>query len=223
MQLNKESLSDQISKEIKNRIINVDINQGEKIDVGRLEEEFGVSRAPIRDALQSLVDQGLVEVKPRVGYFAINLSAEEIKDISEMRKLLETFALRKSITKIPQEELKSLQARTTKLKERKDNLPHEELRSRFDETDEKLHRVLIDNSDNSLLRDFTNRIHNLISLTRHLNERIGEAIEEHERLIKAMYDRDLEEAERALKDHIENVEEELLSNHTRKSLNGGDV
>lgn len=216
MQLNKKSLSDQISQEIKNRIINVDIKQGEKIDVGRLEEEFEVSRAPIRDALQSLVDQGLVEVKPRVGYFAINLSAGEIKDISEMRKLLETFALRKSITKIPQEELETLQTRTTRLEEKKDNLTHEELRSRFDKTDEKLHRMLIENSENGLLKDFTNRIHNLISLTRHLNERIEDAIEEHERLIKALHERDLERAEAALKDHLDSVEEEIITNHTKK-------
>ena len=74
VQLNKESLAGQIRKELRKRIVNLEIKQGEKINVTELEEEFGVSRAPVREALQSLADQGLVEVKPRGGYFAVQLT-----------------------------------------------------------------------------------------------------------------------------------------------------
>ncbi|MCF7890282.1 GntR family transcriptional regulator [Candidatus Bipolaricaulota bacterium] len=212
MQLNKESLADQISKEIKNRIINVEIKQGEKIDVRKLEEEFGVSRAPVREALQRLADQGLVEVKPRVGYFAINMTSRQIKDISEMRKLLETFALRKSYSKIPNDALQELKSKTLELK--KNNLSHEELRTLFDETDEKLHRMFIDNSNNKLLKDFTERIHNLIGLTRHLNERIEAALKEHERILDSLLEEDMSQAETALREHLDNVEQEVLANYS---------
>ena len=212
MQLNKESLADQIRKELQNRIVNLEIDPGEKINVSGLVEEFGVSRAPVRDALQSLVDQGLVEVKPRVGYFAIKLTPKQIKDICEMRKLLESFALKKSIDRIPFEEMKEVRAKSLRLKEEKMN--HGTLRELFDETDEKLHRLIIEKSNNVLLKDFTGRTHNLIGITRHLNERIGEAIEEHIRIVNAILDKDLDKAKSELRNHLDNVEKEILSNHS---------
>jgi len=212
LQLNKESLADQIRKELQNRIVNLEIDPGEKINVSGLVEEFGVSRAPVRDALQSLVDQGLVEVKPRVGYFAIKLTPKQIKDICEMRKLLESFALKKSIDRIPFEEMKEVRVKSLRLKEEKMN--HGKLRELFDETDEKLHRLIIEKSNNVLLKDFTGRTHNLIGITRHLNERISEAIEEHIRIVNAILDKDLDKAKSELRNHLDNVEKEILSNHS---------
>ena len=212
MQLNKESLADQIRKELQNRIVNLEIDPGEKINVSGLVDEFGVSRAPVRDALQSLVDQGLVEVKPRVGYFAIKLTPKQIKDICEMRKLLESFALRKSINRISDDKLEDVRAKSLRLK--KEKIDHGRLRELFDETDEKLHRLIIEKSNNVLLKDFTGRTHNLIGITRHLNERIDEAIEEHISLVDAILEKDLERAEMELKNHLDNVEKEILSNHS---------
>lgn len=225
MQLNKESLADQIRKELKNRIINVEIEQGEKINVSSLEEEFGVSRAPVREALQSLVDQGLVEVKPRVGYFAIDLTPKQIKDLCELRELLEVYALKESLHNIPSSELELLKQETLELK--KNHHSQDELRRKFDNTDEKLHTAIIQNSQNEFLKSFAKRIHNLIALTRHLNERIEEAIEEHINLLRAMLDENRKKAESVLEEHLENVKKETLKrnkkvkrgNYTEDSLN----
>lgn len=215
VQLNKESLANQIRKELRKRIVNLEIKQGEKIIVTEFEEEFGVSRAPVREALRSLVDQGLVEVRPRVGYFAIQLTQKQIKDICEMRKLLETHALDKSIYQIPISRLEVIKDSSIQL--RKDHLSHQELRKRFDETDEELHTTIIEEVYNDLLKDFTERIHNLISLTRHLNERIVTAIDEHVRLIDAIMDDDLGRAKYTLREHLDNVEQEVIANHNSTS------
>lgn len=215
MQLNKKSLSDQIKSEIRDRIINVDINQGEKIDVPELEKEFDVSRAPVREALQSLVDEGLVEVKSRVGYFAVQLTSKQIRDICELRKLFEIYALKHSINRIPKEKVKKLEQETLKLKE--DNFDKDNLRTMFDRTDEELHSLIISSSDNYLLKDFTERIHNLIALTRHLNQRIDEALEEHLLIINAILNNKEEKAKKALVRHLDNVEEEVLNNKARKT------
>lgn len=212
VQLNKESLAGQIRKELRKRIVNLEIKQGKKIDVTGLEKEFGVSRAPVREALQSLADQGLVEVKPRVGYFAVKLTQKQIKDICEMRKLLEIHALTQSFYEIPTSRLEDIKGKSIELKE--DHISHRELRKRFDETDEKLHTTIIEEVDNDLLKDFTGRIHALISLTRHLNERIIAAIDEHLRFINAIMDKDLGKARSTLQDHLDNVEKEIITNHS---------
>lgn len=215
MQVNKESLADQISQELQNRIVNVEISQGEKIDVGELEREFGVSRAPVREALQSLVDQGLVEVKPRVGYFAVELTPKQIKDICELRRLLETFALEHSINEIKKVKLERLYRESLELRD--SDFSQETLRLRFDQADEEIHEMIIENSSNEFLKDFTERIHNLIALTRHLNERIEEANKEHLKLIDAILDRDLQRAKDKLKKHLDNVEVEII--HSIQSIN----
>ena len=209
MSLNKDSLSDQISRELRQRIVNVEIDQGEKINVSALEEEFKVSRAPIREALQSLVDEGLVEVKPRVGYFAVELEKKQIEDICELRKLLETFALETSIEKISEEKLIKIYSESIRL--RKGNLSKIEKRDKFDKSDEELHKLIIQNSGNIYLNNFAKRIHNLIALTRHLNERIDEAVEEHISIIKAMKNEKKKEAKALLTKHLDNVESEIIS------------
>lgn len=209
VQLNKASLAEQIYEVLKERIINLGIQPGERIDIDAIREEFEVSRAPIRDALQRLVDKGLVKVKPRVGYFAVKLTPKEIKDIYAVRKLFETYALSKSIEKIPTSKLEELREESLRLRE--DGIPYAELQARFDETDKILHQDLIlQYAENELLHDFTKRINNLIAIIRHLNERIKEAIEEHLVLIDALLKGNQDEAEEALCGHLDQVEQEIL-------------
>lgn len=210
MVVSKESLAEQIYKEVRERIVNVEIEPGEKINVSRLEKDFGVSRAPIREALNKLANQGLVVVKPRVGYFAVKLTPKRVKDICELRKLFEVYALRQSIDQISRSEIEKLMEQTIELKE--DELPSGELRERFDETDEELHKVIINQANNELLKDFTERIHYLVGLTRHLKERIQSALDEHIAILKAMRGRNSEEATKALGEHLDNVEDEILNN-----------
>lgn len=212
MQINKASLSNQIADKIRERIINVEIDQGEKINVSNLEDEFSVSRAPIREALQSLVDEGLVKVEPRVGYFAVQLSPKQVKDICELRKLLETFALTRSINEIPRSKLKELYQESLKLQ--RENIDGKALRARFDKIDEKIHSTIILNYSNEFLEDFIERIHNLIALTRHLNERIKEANNEHLKLIKKILERDEKGAKEKLQEHLDNVETEILRSYS---------
>ena len=54
--------------------------------------QLGVSRLPVREALNRLATEGLVELKPRRGYFVTSLNTDEIEDIFDMRALLESRA-----------------------------------------------------------------------------------------------------------------------------------
>jgi len=209
MTINKDNLSTQIYRLLKERITDLEIEPGQRIDVDGLEEEFGVSRAPIREALKELSEKGLVEIRPRVGYFAVKLDLERAKDVCDMRSLFECYALEEAVENISEEELKELRETTVGLMEKE--LDAEELREKFDRTDDWLHRQLIlKNAGNELLHDFSDRIHNLVALTRHLNERIGQALEEHLEIIDSLLKGDKEGAREALEEHLANVKEEIL-------------
>ena len=59
----------------------------------RLAEQFGMSRAPVREALQTLSTEGLLQTVPRVGYRVAPLGLGETLDALEVRLLLETEAV----------------------------------------------------------------------------------------------------------------------------------
>lgn len=65
------------------------LQAGRALRQEEMARQLGLSRLPIREALNRLVTEGLVELKPRRGFYVVSLNAEEIEDISEMRQMLE--------------------------------------------------------------------------------------------------------------------------------------
>jgi DNA-binding GntR family transcriptional regulator len=62
-----------------------------------LAEEFGTSRIPVREALNSLQAEGLVQIEPNRGAYVTTLSADELREIFDLRVMLETEALRRAV------------------------------------------------------------------------------------------------------------------------------
>lgn len=209
VELNKKSLADQIFAVLRERIINLEISPGEQIDVDTLTEEFEVSRAPVRDAMKALEDRGLISIKPRVGYYARKLTSRDIKELYDMRGLFELYAVGEVIDDVPKSLIEKCRKDTLEIK--KNSLSGREKRDSFDRTDEILHqKILLKNSNNSFLKDFTSRIHDLISLTRHLNKRISQSVEEHLVILDALERRDENDAKKNLKHHLSQVRQETL-------------
>jgi DNA-binding GntR family transcriptional regulator len=65
-----------------------------------LARRFGVSRLPVRDALLRLEGEGLVIVHPNRGAFVVSLSADEVREIFELRILLEGDVLERAVPRI---------------------------------------------------------------------------------------------------------------------------
>lgn len=209
MELNKESLADQVFSVIRDRIINLEIPPGERIDVDELTEELEVSKAPIRDAMKALEDRGLVSVEPRVGYYARKLDSDDIEEIYDMRELFEIYAIEEAIGSVPDKLIKSCKSEIKEIRE--NNLSPQKKRNWFDRTDEMLHQeIILSHSDNNFLKDFTTRIHDLISITRHLNKRISQSMDEHLKILDALSERDEHKAKENLKHHLQQVRRETL-------------
>src|SRR3982750_1028960 len=75
-----------------------------------LAERFGVSRLPVRDALLRLEAQGLVHVFPNRGAFVISLSADDVREVYEMRVLLEGDMLERAVPKIGEDDWRRIEA-----------------------------------------------------------------------------------------------------------------
>ena len=84
----------QIFAKIRSDILSCDLRPGEEIREGELAARFGVSKSPIRDALQKLEFEGLIEIEPRRGHRVTPISISDAKDMLGLREILEAGALR---------------------------------------------------------------------------------------------------------------------------------
>ena len=75
-------------------IISNKIKPGERLNESEVARRLGISRAPIREALQRLQQQGLVTNTPRRGMFVVELSEVDKQKINSVRVILEAEALR---------------------------------------------------------------------------------------------------------------------------------
>jgi DNA-binding GntR family transcriptional regulator len=73
-------------------IFSGELQAGQPMRQEEIARQLGVSRLPVREALNRLATEGLVELKPRRGFFVTSLNADEIEDIFDMRAMLEARA-----------------------------------------------------------------------------------------------------------------------------------
>lgn len=91
-------------------ILSCELSPGREIREGELAERFGVSKSPVRDALQRLELEGLVEIEPRRGHRISPISVSDAADILDLREILEAAALRTIAEKASAEALAGLDA-----------------------------------------------------------------------------------------------------------------
>lgn len=95
LDLSKLALSNKIAEHIAQQIISGELKPGEKLIEHTYAEEYGTSRAPVREAIFLLTLEGLVERIPRKGAVVKGYSETEIYDLLEIRISLETLAMKR--------------------------------------------------------------------------------------------------------------------------------
>ena len=90
--LQRSNLADQVLKSLMDWIMDGTLQMGDRLRTERISEELGVSRMPVREALNTLVRKGIAISEPYVGVRLIDLQIDEIIEIYRLRKLLESEA-----------------------------------------------------------------------------------------------------------------------------------
>ena len=149
MLIQKEVLRDKIFDVLKGWILDGTLKPGERIVELTLSRKLEVSRAPLREALWLLARQGLVHIRAHHGAYVTQLSEQDIREIFEIREVLETRAALK-IHARPSASVKALlQAALTELEAA---CEARDIR-RFSAADLKFHRTLWELAGNRHLQD----------------------------------------------------------------------
>ena len=90
----RKSMTDQIYELIRNDILSQNFKSGEKISIRDLEQRYEVSQTPIREALNRLQQDGLVEYKPNFGASIISIDKKDVVEILQVHAALDRAAVK---------------------------------------------------------------------------------------------------------------------------------
>ncbi len=192
---------------IKNSIINMDIKPGEALPEEKLVEQLGISRTPIRAALNKLAYEELVVIYPGKGTYVAEVSYKSMVNTLQIREVLENLSVKLAAQSTnPQQYLKEL-AETIDCQKRSVEKKHGVLE--FLEYDNKFHAIICEMADNIILKkeieNLKNKFNRFVILSKSLNTRAGKVIEEHRMILEALKTKDPVSSVAAMTMHIRNV------------------
>ncbi len=106
----RKSMPDIIAEELKKAILTGKFKEGQALKQEEIAAMFETSLIPVREALRTLEVQGLVEFKINKGAFVSNLSVDEVKEIFEIRTMLESGAIEIAAENITGEDIEKAEA-----------------------------------------------------------------------------------------------------------------
>jgi DNA-binding GntR family transcriptional regulator len=193
---------DEVYELIRADIMSLRIPPDTRISIDELARQLGVSQTPIREALSRLEAVGLVTKRHFAGYCsAPQITRQQLDELYELRLLLEPYAARCAATRMSNAEL----ARVAELAHGMQPGGTRTTYGRFADQDSELHDLIAMGSGNQLIREGLSRLHTHLHIfrLRFHSEVTTEAHVEHERLVAALTARNADEAEAAMRFHIE--------------------
>lgn len=107
-QIRKGTTKKQIYATLRSEIILGHRKPGDRLAVDDLKARFGTSVTPVRDALQMLSQDGLITIKPRAGYYVTRVTLKQLRDMLELREILEVAAVERAAVAITEDQLAAL-------------------------------------------------------------------------------------------------------------------
>ena len=205
------SLKDQAFQSIREAILNGRLKPGILYKEQGIANELGISKTPVREALLELVGRGFVTSFPRKGFEINSLSAKNIRDLFELRLVLETAVIRHITADISKESLKELEAILARDRQAVRN----DDRTQVLRVNRELHSYLAALTGNEyLIRSLQNiqdLIEWLIAGTLSYRGRAGKAYSEHLSIFNMLKKGDVQGAVAAMAEHLSITQREILS------------
>jgi len=200
------SLSDQAYYRIRELIVTLELAPGSPVSERDLMGTLALGRTPIREALQALARERLVEVYPRRGMFVSRVDVRDLAGLSEVRLTLEPRAARLAAERATDADRASI---TLLLKELEHVRDKPDERALID-LDQRIHRHIYECTHNPFLEATLNEYYVLtlriwfLALDR--VTRLEDAVREHRELLRAIRAGNADRAEEAMRRHVTGFE-----------------
>ncbi|MBF0528600.1 MAG: GntR family transcriptional regulator [Deltaproteobacteria bacterium] len=199
-----------IYTEIKNAILANELKPNTKLDERFLMKRFQISRTPLRDILLRLHNDGLIKIVPRMGTIVAPLELSDLREIVEMRKELEEFAVKLAIEKRNESHLHTLRQIIDGFGEAEENNRDLEVQT---ELDTRFHQTVYEAAHNKELTRCVDRMRTLMSrywYNAGFNKKnMFSHFDSLRRVMNGIESRDFSLAQDAIQEHIEKFVSQL--------------
>lgn len=197
-------------RQLRDKLIMLEIRPGEPINDGQLAAELGYGRTPVREAIKRLEVDHLVVSYPRRGTFATIVDITELADVSDIRELLEPLAARRAATSASEDMRAQLREVARAIAGIEDKPGDKRELMRYDLT---VHRLIYRAAGNPHLEGTLIRYDNLATriwcLVLDKLPSVAGHIAEHVRLLEAVADGDAELAGKLAFEHVSSFEKSV--------------
>jgi DNA-binding GntR family transcriptional regulator len=210
----KESRSKKllVYETLKRRIITQAMKPGEPINEGILSQELKISKTPVREALQQLEKDGFIDHIPGKGNFVSQISIQGLREIFEIREMLECEAIKRAALKRDPQKLEAIRSAF----ELSGGASRDGLPRKF-RAGEQIHVFIFESLGNRRLLEIYRRLHDHVA--RHRNHffsglhegRPEESYREHLEILEALAAQDPARCEQAMRVHLKNSLEYVKS------------
>jgi DNA-binding GntR family transcriptional regulator len=191
---------------LKDRIVRNELKPLEYLNEKTLCDELGISKTPIREALQHLERNRFVVIIPNKGCFVSNIGLDLIREVFEVREIHECAAARIAATRPNREIFREILLKHESFDPKSLENARENLISGY-----QIHNKIVEFIGNSLLNDFYQIVQDHIVririyfLNKFDNRRLQETSKEHQKILQAIIEGNPEAAESAMREHLSNA------------------
>ncbi len=204
-----QRIQDLVFTTLRDEILSGKLRPNEKLNTNKLSKRMGVSRTPIREALNRLISVGLVEALPHRGIYVKNLSIEEIIELYYIRAALEGIAARLAARNLTEDTMERLFKYCDEMEAQYLEGNYE----KFLEINYLFHETIYESTQSPQLQDllfqYYNRSQSYRTLGLDLPGRYKEIFNEHRQLVAALASGDLEKADICAREHHLNTARQI--------------
>lgn len=203
-------LAKQVYDILRKRIISREYIPGDKLDMQTLADSFGVSRSPVKDAINNLVHDGLIEVIPRKGTYVTELDFSTFLEVLDARLMIEKWAGEQIVSTISPKQLAKLSQIVNDMDTllEQDPFPFEA----YSLLDVKFHKLIVEWAKNDQIKDIYYSLNTHVSLSRIVYSTSLESTivrhKDHRNLVDMLKRNDLNGYFKTITTHIESLKKE---------------
>lgn len=204
--IESKSLKDQVSERLRAAIVNGELKPGQQLVASELAVQLGVSNATLREAIQTLSVEGLVDTVPYRVPTVKTLSRKDIEDLFSVRGMLEAFATRRILAS---EQLPQVVDALRRICERMGQAAEQDDLRDLTAIDREFHETLIRHSDNDLLAMLWNsvslRVQQVMSLRNQKKGDLQQIARNHLAIVEAIAAQDVDLSVQLITEHVGSV------------------
>ncbi len=213
-------ISDEVYEALQAMILSRRLAPGEQLSLTHIEQQMGISRTPLKEALNRLAHEGLVKIEPRKGTYVADPTDDEISESFDVRRVLEVYAVKLAARNMTPSRLQQIRELVEALRSLVQVQDENQILQEYFDLDRDLHLLIVETSGNGRLRGTWEQVnlHGYMARVRYgtAGTLIDSTQKEHEEILRAFEVGDVLALEQAMSHHIDRVKRSLLQDLARR-------